>query len=137
MDKYIVGRYAGLPRVHELAPGDTLARDLQFCGFGDNDGALAAQFEGNGDEIFRRGAHDDLAHLNATSEEDLVKTAVQQLVVVLDSAVRAEDKLGREAAEMSFLMTAAVCGVSSDGLKTAQFPAAIAATSGAIRSWKG
>lgn len=97
MDEYIVGCYAGLPRVHELAPGDTLARDLQFCGFGDNDGALAAQFEGNGDEIFRRGAHDDLAHLNAASEEDLVKAAVQQLVVVLDSAVRAEDKLGREA----------------------------------------
>ena len=44
----------------------------------------------------RRGAHDDLAHLNAASEEDLVKAAVQQLVVVLDSAVRTEDKLGRE-----------------------------------------
>lgn len=44
---------------------------------------------------------------------------------------------GGKQSEMSFLMTAAVCGVSSDGLKTAQFPAAIAATSGAIRSWKG
>lgn len=96
MDEYIIGCHAGLSRVHELSPGDALARYLQFCGLGDDDGALAAQFEGNGDEIFCRGAHDDLAHLNAACEEDLVKAAVQQLVVVLDSAVRAEDKLGRE-----------------------------------------
>ena len=76
--EYVVGRHAGLTRVHEFAPGNALAGDGKICLVRDYYGALAAELERHGHKVVRRGAHDYLAYVYAARKENLVKAAGYQ-----------------------------------------------------------
>ena len=47
LGKHVVGRDADLTRVDQLGPCDALGRDVEVGVGGDDDGALAAKFQGD------------------------------------------------------------------------------------------
>ena len=92
----VVGRHAGLPDVQPLAEGDALGRHAQVGRGVDDARALSAELERDGGQALGRAAHDELAHRDAASEEDVVPGLVQKRGVLRAAALDDCHELGAE-----------------------------------------
>src|SRR5581483_10671111 len=77
-DEDVVGGDAGLAGVDQLGPGDAAGGDVEIGVGGDDDRALASQFERHGREVAGRRGHDDPADPGAAGEEDVVEGPLEQ-----------------------------------------------------------
>lgn len=72
MYEQVVGGYAGLACADIFSPGDAAGGDVKVCGFVDDAGVSAAQFEGYGGEVFGGCGGYFSAGFDAAGEEDVV-----------------------------------------------------------------
>jgi len=91
LDQQIVRLHAGLPGVQDLAERDAPRGELHIGGFVHDDGALAAELQRDGREIFGRSLHHDLADGDAAGEENGVEALRQQRAVFRASALDSGD----------------------------------------------
>ena len=80
--KHVVWCHARLAHVEPLAKGDASRRHAQVGASLHDAGALATQLERHGREVLGRPCHDELAHGNATGEEDVVPALVEKRLVL-------------------------------------------------------
>ena len=134
----MVGCGADMARVHKAAVGDAPSRRPDV-GRGVDDGrVLAPEFQHGRGEVLGGGLVHDLAHWGAAGEKDEVPLLVQQNTVVSGTPpnTTATASVSRYFGTISAVCWAHASGIS-DGLSTAVFPAAMAATSGARVSMYG
>ena len=138
VNQEVVGRDAALARVQELAPADAASRDVEVHLAIDDAGTLAAELERYRREMLSSCRHHHAGDTAAPGEEDVIELLGQKLGAFRHAAfdhlyARGIDVLGQQAGQQRRNGR----DYASEGLTTAQLPAAMAPISGATARRKG
>ena len=88
--------------IHHLAHGDPFARPFEIGTFAEDHGRLAAEFEGDRDEVLRRGLHHLAPRLGRTGEDQMVEGQCGKFLRHLRPAGDEGDFLRREILRREF-----------------------------------